>query len=85
MKNQITIAERVVQKLNIVCGEEIFSTKYGSSEVSATIINELYRYEGNDVDITFDEDGITGTVTGLTLSFESEDDLIENIDQLFTK
>ena len=85
MKNQIAIAENLAQKLNEIYGENIFSVKYGGSELSATIMNDLYRYEGNDVDITFDEDGINGTVTGSTICFESDNDLIENIGQLFTK
>ena len=83
--NQIALAKNLAQKLNDIYGENIFSVKYGSSELSATIINDLYRREGTDVDITFDEDGIIGSVTGLTMYCESEDDLIENIDQLFTK
>jgi hypothetical protein len=83
MKNQIQIAEAAAEKLNALYKEEIFSLRYGSTEQSAAIINDKYRYEGNDVDITFDEDGITGTVTSSTVKFSSVDELLEEIDQLF--
>jgi hypothetical protein len=83
MKNQMTIAKEAATKLNKVYGEEIFSIKYGSDQQSASILNDKYRYEGNDVDITFDDDGITGTVTSQTVVFHSVEDLINEIDQLF--
>lgn len=83
MENKIQIAEAAAEKLNALYKEEIFSVKYGSTEECATIMNNMYRYEGNDVDVTFDEDGITGTVTSSTVKFTDVNDLLENIDQLF--
>lgn len=83
MKNQLEIANSAIAKLNSLYNENIFALKYGSEQDCATVINENYRYEGNDVDITFSEDGIVGTATGSTVSFSSIEDLLENIDQLF--
>ena len=81
--DQIKIAREAIEKLNTLYKEEIFGLKYGSDEQSASILNEKYRYEGNDVDITFDDDGITGTVTSSTVKFASINELLQEIDQLF--
>jgi len=83
MKNQLEIANTAITKLNSLYNENIFALKYGSEEDYATVINDKYRYEGNDVDITFSEDGIVGTATGSTVNFSSIEDMLENIDQLF--
>lgn len=83
MKNQLEIANTAITRLNSLYNENIFALKYGSDKYCATIINEKYRHEGNDVDITFSEDGVVGTATGSTVNFSSTEDLLENIDQLF--
>ena len=79
----LEIANKSVAELNSLYNENIFALKYGSGQDYATVINEKYRYEGNDVDITFSEDSITGTITGSTVNFSSIEGLLENIDQLF--
>lgn len=83
MTNQLAVASQAIEKLNALYNEHIFALKYGSNQECATVINEEYRYEGNDVDITFSEEGIIGTATGSTVNFTSIEDLLQNIDQLF--
>ncbi len=76
------IANEIVEKLNELYEEKIFKIKDHCEEYSS-IINDKYRYEGNDVDLMVDEDGIMGTITGSTVNFSSIEDVLENIDQLF--
>lgn len=84
MKNQLALAQEAVELLNENYNEQIFSVRHDSTELEAVVMNDLYRYEGNDVDITFDERGITGTATGIaTVSFKSLEQLTTEIDQLF--
>ncbi len=79
----LQLAQQVADMLNKQYEESIFSIAYGSDETCATIVNDKYRYEGNDVNISFDSDGIVGTVTGSTVQFSSTQDVLDNIDQLF--
>lgn len=83
IKNNLNLANESVGKLNHLYKEPIFCVKYGSNRESATIINDKYRYEGNDVDIVFDSDGIEGSITSKSIKFDDIDDLIDNIGQLF--
>lgn len=76
-------ANAAIRKLNELYGESIFSLKSTSNQNCAVVINEEYRYEGNDVDITFSDDGIVGCITGSTVQFASIEDLVQNIDKLF--
>lgn len=76
------IAQEIVEKLNAKYGEKIFELDF-SCEHHAEIINTKYRWEGNDVNINIDEDGITGSATSLSCNFTSVDDVLENIDSLF--
>lgn len=85
MKNQLTIAKIVVELLNILYEEEIFAIRPNSDSDEAVIINQKYRYEGNDLDISFSKEGIFCTITGAMVDFADVPELIYCIDELFDR
>ena len=81
-KNYESIATNVVNRLNDKVGKKIFVTT-GIGETYCLIQNLIYNHEGNDVGIAISDEGIEGSITGLTVKFASIDDLIDRIDELF--
>jgi len=79
----IIVATEAAKRLNELYEDSIFSVRADSLLHSATIQNNKHRYEGNDVDITFDKNGITGTITSQTINFVDIDDLVKKIYLLF--
>lgn len=77
-----SIATNVAERLNEKFGEKIFYVT-SCNENHCLIQNLEYNYEGNDVGIMISDDGIEGSITGLTIKFDSVDDLIDRIDELF--
>lgn len=80
--NYVETAIKVVNRLNDKFGKKIFVTT-GIGETYCLIQNLIYNYEGNDVGIEISDEGIEGSITGLTVKFASVDDLINRIDELF--
>ena len=80
--NYVETATNVVNRLNDKFGKKIFVTT-GIGETYCLIQNLIYNYEGNDVGIMIYDEGIEGSITGLTIKFDSVDDLIDRIDELF--
>jgi hypothetical protein len=84
MKNtSYSTATMIAEELNKKFNENIFTVISNENDDEARIINEQYHYEGNDVDIIINEDGIHGTCTGHTEQFTSVQDVIDNIDSIF--
>ena len=80
--NYVETAIKVVNRLNDKFGKKIFVTT-GIGEIYCRIQNRIYKYEGNDVRIMISDEGIEGSITGATVRFDSVDDLIDRIDELF--
>lgn len=80
--NYVETATKVVKRLNDKFGKKIFVTT-GIGETYCLIQNIVYNYEGNDVGIEISDEGIEGSITGVTVRFDSVDDLINRIDELF--
>lgn len=81
-KNYESIATNVAERLNEKFGEKIFYVT-SCNENHCLIQNLIYNYEGNDVGIMISDDGIEGSITGVTVKFASVDELIDRIDELF--
>lgn len=76
--NYVETAIKVVNRLNDKFGKKIFVTT-GIGETYCLIQNLIYNHEGNDVGVMISDDGIEGSITGLTIKFDSVDDLIDEL------
>lgn len=86
VESSLHLANEIVKELNKLYKDEIFVIEYYNDETDeVTIINDSYRYEGNDLHIRVESYGtITVTVTSISeQTFYSVDDLLHAIDSIF--
>lgn len=65
--------------LNEILGDQVFTERDENC-----LYNDKNRYEGNDIDIHYDNDEFTITVTGSTVKEKSKYDVVKQVIDLYS-